>query len=158
MKFEALRQRVLRAELVVAVRVEKTRSNASTLGTVWRAGWTPLRIITVGLAGGFLAGKLEPKGLGKKVQGARWLQMIGSVSSLLASSQAAFASAMAAHAASTADEAAETADAVVEQADPAAAEPRATARAPAPAAVPAQPAADPLGPRPAEAATELSER
>lgn len=160
MNFEALRQRVQRAELVVAVRVEKTRSSWSTLSTVWRTGWTPLRIITVGLAGGFLAGKLEPTGLGAKVQGARWLQMIGSVSNLVASTQAAFASMQASEAADTAEQAADKVDEATDEA------PRQAAPAPKPAA-PATPRlnperraepASPHQPQPAEAATDLSER
>lgn len=161
MNFEALRQRVQRAELVVAVRVEKTRSSWFTLSSVWRAGWTPLRIITVGLAGGFLAGKLEPTGLGAKVQGARWLQMIGSVSNLVASTQAAFASMQASEAADTAEQAADKVDDAADQA------PRQAALAPAPAPAPAAPRlgperrvdpASPSQPQPAEAATDLSER
>ncbi|MEG2803580.1 protein sip-5 [Stenotrophomonas sp.] len=154
MNFEALRQRVQRAELVVAVRVEKTRSSWFTLSTAWRAGWTPLRIITVGLAGGFLAGRLEPTGLGAKVQGARWLQMIGSVSNLVASTQAAFASMQASEAADTAEEAADKVDEATS----------APARSPTPAPAPAAPAtaraepAVPRQPQPAEAATDLSER
>lgn len=160
MNFEALRQRVQRAELVVAVRVEKTRTSWSTLSTVWRTGWTPLRIITVGLAGGFLAGKLEPTGLGAKVQGARWLQMIGSVSNLVASTQAAFASMQASEAADTAEQAADKVDEATDEA------PRQAAPAPRPAA-PATPRlnperraepAPPHQPQPAEAATDLSER
>ncbi|MEN5265168.1 protein sip-5 [Stenotrophomonas sp. TWI587] len=158
MNFEALRQRVQRAELVVAVRVEKTRSSWSTLSTVWRTGWTPLRIITVGLAGGFLAGKLEPTGLGAKVQGARWLQMIGSVSNLVASTQAAFASMQASEAADTAEQAADkvddAADEVPRQAAPAAAAPTTPRLNPQRRAE----SASPNQPQPAEAATDLSER
>ncbi|HBS55663.1 MAG TPA: protein sip-5, partial [Stenotrophomonas sp.] len=104
MKFGALQRRVKRCEQVMAVRMAETEDNWTVLSQVWRQGWSPLRIITVGLAGGFLAGKLEVPG---KVNGARWLQMIGSVSNLFASGQAAFAAAMAAHAADTADEAAD---------------------------------------------------
>lgn len=177
MKFGALQRRVKRCEQVVAVRMGETEDNWSQLGRVWKQGWSPMRIVVAGLAGGFVAGKLE---MPRKVSGARWLQMIGSVSSLMASGQAAFASAMAAHAAQTADEAADTADAAVEQAPTAAASaaaaaaagaaaateraPSATAAAPARPeptvrATPADPQRDPTqGPRPAEAATELSER
>lgn len=153
MNFEALRQRVERAELVVAVRVEKTRSSWSTLSTVWRAGWTPLRIITVGLAGGFLAGRMEPTGLGAKVQGARWLQMIGSVSNLVASTQAAFASMQASEAAETAEQAADKVDEAVDDASGPAA-PAAPRPVPARRAEPASP----QQPQPAEAATDMSER
>ncbi|MGH8039661.1 MAG: protein sip-5 [Stenotrophomonas sp.] len=153
MKFEALRHRVKRAEQVVAIRANETQCNWFTLSQVWREGWTPLRIITVGVAGGFLAGKLEPGSA--RFQGARWLQMIGSVSNLMASAQAAFASMQAAEAADTAEEAADKMD---EAADPAPVAPvRAAAAAAAPrASVSAtQEAAQP---QPAEAATDVSER
>jgi hypothetical protein len=144
MKFEALRLRVKRAEQIVTVRANETQCNWFTLSQVWREGWTPLRIITVGLAGGFIAGKLEP---GKtRFHGARWLQMIGSVSNLLASAQAAFASMQAAEAADTAEEAADKVDDVADSTQAANAAPR------------VQPHATPPQPQPAEAATDLSER
>lgn len=153
MKFGALQRRVKRCEQVVTVRLVETQDHWSTLSQIWRQGWSPLRIVVVGLAGGFIAGKLEMPG---KVNGARWLQMVGSVSNLFASAQAAFATAMAAQAAATADDAAEEADNASEQAQAAAS--ASTAR-PAPAPAP-RPAAEPepREPRPAEAATELSER
>ncbi len=153
MKFGALQRRVKRCEQVVTVRLVETQDHWFTLSQVWRQGWSPLRIVLVGLAGGFIAGKLEMPG---KVNGARWLQMVGSVSNLFASAQAAFATAMAAQAAATADDAAEEADNASEQAQAAAS--ASTAR-PGPAAAP-RPAAEPepREPRPAEAATELSER
>ena len=148
MKFGALQRRVKRCEQVMAVRMAETEDNWTVLSQVWRQGWSPLRIITVGLAGGFLAGKLEVPG---KVNGARWLQMIGSVSNLFASGQAAFAAAMAAHAAETADEAADQADEAAEQMAP-----QAAARpAPRPAAAPEPELREP---QPAEAATDVSER
>ncbi len=153
MKFGALQRRVKRCEQVVTVRMGETQDHWGTLSQVWRQGWSPLRIIVVGLAGGFIAGKLEVPG---KVNGARWLQMVGSVSNLFASAQAAFATAMAAQAAATADDAAEEADDASEHAQ-AAASVAGTRPAPAP-----QPQAAPepelREPRPAEAATELSER
>jgi len=148
MKFGALQRRVKRCEQVMAVRMAETEDNWTVLSQVWRQGWSPLRIITVGLAGGFLAGKLELPG---KVNGARWLQMIGSVSNLFASGQAALAAAMAAHAADTADEAADQADEAAEQMAP-----QAAARpAPRPAA-----ASEPelREPQPAEAVTDVSDR
>ena len=160
MKFSALQRRVKRAEQVVAVRMNDTQHNWSELGQKWQAGWTPLRIIVAGLAGGFVAGKLELPG---KLNGARWLQMITSVSNLFTGAQAAFASAMAAHAAGTAEDAADQADVAATKADGAAATAAAAQQPTAPgAAVP--PPDEPRGasaftrPRPAEAATELSER
>lgn len=156
MKFEALRHRVKRAEQVVSIRVDQTQCSWFTLSQAWREGWTPLRIISVGLAGGFLAGKLEPGST--RFHGARWLQMIGSVSNLLASAQAAFASMQANEAAETAEQAADKVDEAVDPTTPAA-----PVRAAAPAAAPrarvtaTQEAAEPQ-PQPAEAATDVSER
>ncbi|MGG6372895.1 protein sip-5 [Stenotrophomonas muris] len=153
MKFGALQRRVKRCEQVVTVRMGETQNHWGTLSQVWRQGWSPLRIIVVGLAGGFIAGKLEVPG---KVNGARWLQMVGSVSNLFASAQAAFATAMAAQAAATADDAAEEADDASEHAQAAAS---AAGTRPAPAPQPqAAPEPELREPRPAEAATALSER
>lgn len=158
MKFEALRHRVKRAEKVVSVRVDETQCSWFTLSQAWREGWTPLRIVSVGLVGGFIAGKLEP---GKtRFHGARWLQMIGSVSNLMASAQAAFASMQASEAADTAEQAADKVEEAVDPMAPVAPVRRATPVA-APAAMPrasvtaTQEAAQP---QPAEAATDMSER
>lgn len=154
MNFEALRRRVKRAEQVVAIRVDETQTHWFSLSRVWREGWTPLRIITVGLAGGFLAGKLEPGST--RFHGARWLQMIGSASSLLASAQAAFASMQAHQAADTAEQAAERVDEAADTVAPAAAAAATAAARPA-AQVTATPA-QAWAPQPAEAATDMSER
>lgn len=154
MKFGALQRRVKRCEQVMAVRLGETQDSWDTLSQVWRRGWSPLRIVVVGLASGFIVGKLEVPG---KVNGARWLQMVGSVSNLFASAQAAFATAMAAQAAAEADEAGEAADNAEQAAQAATAAPPPAAR-PSPAPAAATPSVDPVGPRPAEAATELSER
>lgn len=149
MKFEALRQRVKRAEQIVAIRSHETQCSWFTLSRAWREGWTPMRIITVGLAGGFIAGKLEP---GKtRFHGARWLQMIGSVSNLLASAQAAFASMQAAEAADTAEQAADKVDDVADDVAP----PAAARVQPQPVVAPSR--GEPQ-PQPAEAATDVSER
>ncbi len=150
MRFSALQQRVQRCEQVVAVRLAATNDNWSVLSQVWRRGWSPLRIVVVGVASGFVVGKLEVPG---KVNAARWLQMVGSVSSLFASAQAAFASAMAAQAAETADEAADQADETADKVDAA----HAAASARTPEQRPPAAAAT-ATPPPAEAATELSER
>lgn len=166
MRFSTLQRRVKRCEQVLAVRMADTQDNWGVLAQAWRNGWSPLRIIIAGLAGGFVVGKLEIPG---KVNGVRWVQMIGSVSNLVASGQAAFASAMAAHAASTADDAATQADEAADKADAAAGgRPTPAAARGAVAAGSARSAAPPrsarsgnedgYGPRPAEAATELSER
>lgn len=156
MKFEALQRRVRRAEAVVQVRSEETTQHWERLNTAWRTAWTPGRIIVVGLAGGFLAGKLEPGGA---FSGARWLQMIGSVSGLMASAQASVASVAAAAASMAAGEAAsEAADAASDAADAQATTAQATGAQPTRTAANADSGATHSGPpRAAEAATELSE-
>lgn len=135
MKFKALQQRVQRRERLVEGRAQLMRERWGALKDGWREGWTPWRIVAAGLAAGFLAGRAEPL---RALTGPRLMQMIGAVSSLFASAQAAVAG-----------EAAEEA-----------------AQSVAGAPLPEEPLIDeafddepvPVAPRPAEAATELSER
>ena len=145
MNFEALQRRVRRAEAVVQVRGEETTQHWSQLNQSWRSAWTPGRIVVVGLAGGFLAGKLEPGGA---FSGSRWLQMIGSVSGLVSSAQASVASFAAAAAAAgvMAGQAATDADEGDDEDN-----------TPPPAAATANARSNSTPPGPAEAATELSE-
>jgi len=147
MRFELLQQRVERAERRAARCVERARRHRSALGEAWRRGWTPGRILAAGALAGFLVGRAEPL---SRVGGARWLQLMGTVSSLLASLRAASAS----------EEASATADVAQEVAAVAAtaagAPVVAPAAAPAATHAPAEPHA--RAPAPAEAATELSER
>ena len=102
MNFEALRRRVERAERLVEGRSEATRCQWQILKDAWRQGWTPLRIIVAGGVTGFLVGRSEPL---RALTGARWLQMVGSVSSMIASLQAAAAATGAEEAAQSAEEA-----------------------------------------------------
>lgn len=111
MNFEALRRRVERAETLVQDRAGETGQQVDSFKRAWREGWTPGRIIIAGLAGGFLAGRMEPSakltaGLRGSLTGARWLQMIGTVSNLVAAAQASAASEEAGRAADNADVAA----------------------------------------------------
>ncbi|KRG82399.1 hypothetical protein ABB34_13790 [Stenotrophomonas daejeonensis] len=138
MNFDALQRRVRRAEAVVQVRMDDTTGHWNTLDASWRRSWTPGRIVIAGLAGGFLAGKLEPGGA---FSGARWLQMIGSVSGLVASAQASITALHEAGLAAAAGLAAGDAAADDE--------------GPAPSAAPEPVSGDP--PQAAAAATELSE-
>ncbi|MBN8791614.1 MAG: protein sip-5 [Stenotrophomonas nitritireducens] len=137
MNFDALQRRVRRAEAVVQVRMDETVQQWDTLETTWRRSWTPGRIVIAGLAGGFVAGRLEP---GSAFSGARWLQMIGSVSGLVASAQASIASLQEAGLAAAAGMAASHAATDEGQA----------------VSAPPEPAAGPP-PQAAAAATELSE-
>ena len=114
MNFDALQRRVRRAEAVVHIRGEETTQQWNLLNRTWRSAWTPGRIIVAGLAGGFVAGKLEPGGA---FSGARWLQMIGSVSGLVASAQASVASFAAAAAGMAAGQASDAADEAQQAAD-----------------------------------------
>lgn len=145
MNFERLQRRVDRAEQLVEGRALQTRTHWQTLSQVWRDSWTPGRIMIAGLVSGFLAGRAEPL---RSMNGARWLQMVGSLSSLFATVQAATA-------ADQASEAADTAQAVQEE------------QAGSQAYPPEEPLVDeafdeeeiPIRqPMPAEAATEMSER
>jgi hypothetical protein len=145
--FEALQRRVRRAEAVVQVRGEEATQHWDQLNQSWRSAWTPGRIVVVGLAGGFLAGKLEPGGA---FSGSRWLQMIGSVSGLVSSAQASVASFAAAAAAAGVMAGQAAADDDADQGDD-------EDSPPPPAAAASTARSNSTPPGPAEAATELSE-
>jgi len=155
MNFSQLRRRVERAEHLVQGRADDTQVHWGTLRRVWREGWTPPRILIAGLISGFIAGKLEPgKGRAVASQATRWVQVFSAVSGMFTAMQAQFASEEATRAGDHAERAADNAEAVASEEGVAPA-PAATRVAGGPAAGPehfAQP------PRPAEAATEVSER
>lgn len=141
MKFAQLRNHVERVERLTELRSDQTLDHWSRLQTVWRKAWSPGRIVIAGLAGGFVAGKLELPGKGDAV---RWLKMISTVSGLFTAMQAREAHEDAERAAdNTEDDARDTqtdASSVRSNTQP--------AREAAP---------DAPTPRPAEAATEMSE-
>lgn len=157
MNYEELQRRVERCERLVEGRGLQTQRHWDELKLNWREGWTPARIIAAGLVSGFVSGRAEPL---RALTGPRVLQMIGAVSGLFASAQAAFAAEQAQEAADTVEDVASEqagADGIeVEVEDDA---------GPGYAYVP--PSARASGtpdevfrtqPRPAEAATEISER
>lgn len=155
MRFELLRQRVERAEKRVAACSDRAESSRRGFGEAWRAGWSPTRIVVAGFLSGFLIGRAEPL---SKVGGARWLQMLGTVSGMVASLRAAAASEDAGASADVAAEQAASANRNVAAAtgqvppvpvDPAAAQAGADA---------SDAATQVRAPSPAEAATEISER
>jgi hypothetical protein len=142
MRFEQLQQHVERAEKRVELRGAQTSLYWTILKQTWKDGWTPGRIVIAGVVSGFLAGRSDPL---RAMTGARWMQMFTAVSSFVATAQAAAA-------AETAEDAADTAQDVAEQAE---------------GMVDEEPLVDAgfdeddivvTAPRPAEAATELSER
>lgn len=137
MRFELLQQRVERAELRVAGRLDEAHARRGDFGQAWRQGWSPARILTAGLLSGFLVGRAEPL---SRIGGMRWLQMLGTVSSLLTTLQAAADAAQ---------------EATAPSVDEATAREEETVRATAPASSDED---TPQPPAPAEAATEVSER
>lgn len=141
--FEHLVRKVTRAEDVLEMREQRLVDHYRRLSDTWRKGWTPMRIITVGLVSGFLVGRAEPL---RALTGARMLQMVSALSGLFASAQATFAAKQAEEAADTAEE---------QTAGPAA---QAENAAPAARMSPTRDQVHSTQPRPAEAATEVSER
>lgn len=183
MRFEALKQRVERTEELVEGRGVQTINRYAALKSEWREAWTPLRIVVVGLASGFIAGHAQPgkavSRLGKlSAKGSSSLGMIRTIMGLMASVQATIAAFTAKDAAESADNAAGSADHAADKADeasagapasspspgtPDAAQPRARESGAEPAAVPPvdRRRPDPTWdspPPPAEAATDVSER
>ncbi len=172
MGFRKLRDDVARAERRVETRMLRARSNWGALGTAWRQAWTPPRLLVAGLAGGLLIAFARPLGrlggIGKPggIPAARWIQLATSLSGLVTALRARHAAESAQAAADDAGEAAEDAADTVDAATGVAPGPAPSAGpAPEPAVVgsvsnarrrPDPPWTDEL--RPAEAATEVSER
>lgn len=147
MSFETLLAKVTRAEDALEANERQVAASARVFGTSWRQAWSPSRLIATGLATGFLAGWVRPTRAVAGVEPVRWLQLLGSVAGLAGSVQAAFAAASAQEAVDGAEEVASTS--VPPAASVASAPPSARRYAP-------DPSWD-APPRPAEAATELSE-
>lgn len=159
MSFEELRAKVARAEDALEARERQVAADMRVLAGCWRQAWSPPRVIGAGLAAGFLAGWVQPGRAVAGMQPARWLQLAGSLAGMFGSIQAAFA-------ASDAQEAADEAGAVAAAAATGTAPAASHTPEPQPApAGPVPPSArrfvpDPrweTPPRPAEAATDLSE-
>ncbi|GGD33821.1 hypothetical protein [Pseudoxanthomonas indica] len=111
MNFERALRRVEKAEQLVEGRALQTQTHWQEFKSTWREAWTPGRIIVAGLVSGFLSGRAEPM---RAMTGAKWLQMVGSLSSLFASVTAATA---AGEASTAADEASTAADEAGDAAD-----------------------------------------
>ena len=155
MNYKQLQRRVQAAERRVEGRGQQTGAYWAEFKRNWREGWTPARIIAAGLVSGFVSGRAEPL---RALSGPRLLQMIGAVSGLFATMQAK-------EAADTAQDAADTAEEVV-TGQALADEEEQVEEAPAQfdyVRPSARQTATPdevfrTEPRPAEAATEVSER
>ena len=153
MNYKQLQRRVDVAERRVESRGQQTAEHWASLKRNWREGWTPARIIAAGLVSGFVSGRAEPL---RALSGPRLLQMIGAVSGLFASVQASFAAERAEEAADPAGDAATdqaSAETVASPPEQQSEYVRSTART---SATPDE--VFQTEPRPAEAATEVSER
>ncbi|MEP6908684.1 MAG: protein sip-5 [Pseudoxanthomonas sp.] len=155
MNYKQLQRRVDIAERRVESRGQQTVEHWSDFKRNWREGWTPARIIAAGLVSGFVSGRAEPL---RALSGPRLLQMIGAVSGLFATVQANAAAETAQDAADTAEEVVgdEAIEAQQSNVDP-------TPRQYDYVRPSARQTATPdevfqTEPRPAEAATEISER
>lgn len=172
MSFEELQAKVARAENALEAHERRVAADVRVFGACWRQAWSPPRVIGAGLAAGFLAGWVRPGRAVAGVEPARWLQLAGSLAGMFGSIHAAFA-------ASDAQEAADEAGAVATAAATGTAPPDTPASAtaapgagprPEPATAPGGPQAPPSArrfvpdpqwdspPRPAEAATDVSEQ
>jgi hypothetical protein len=155
--FEHLIDKVRQAEDALEHHERATGAATRQLAQAWRAGWTPLRIVSAGLVAGFLVGRAEPM---SKVSGPRLLQMINTVSGLFASIKVAGAARDAEAAADEATEATEAAQGTAP--GPAVGTPPPPGPAPGPTerVRASRPHTGEWNdePRPAEAATEVSER
>ena len=176
MSFEALQAKVARAEDALEARERQVAADFRVFGGCWRETWSPPRVVIAGLAAGLLAGWAQPGRAIAGVQPARWLQLATSLAGLAGTLQAAFAASDAKDAAEDAGDAAAVASGQPPgkkvPADEAAAARAAAPTAPADAVAtaPSDPAVPPSArryvpdpswdapPRPAEAATEMSER
>ena len=164
MSFRELQAKVAKAEDNLEARERQVAADLRVFGETWREAWTPPRVVVAGLAAGFLAGWARPARAISGIEPARWLQLAGSLAGMVGSVHAAFAAADAQDAAEDAGEVAAASSAAAGLAAGARAAGAATA-GPAATASPASPserryAPDPswdVPPRPAEAATDVSE-
>lgn len=156
--FEHLINKVLHAEEALERRERRVGEQTRRLKQAWKAGWTPARVLSAGLVTGFLVGRAEPLA---KVGGARWMQMITTLSGLFSSIQAAAAASEAGDAADEAGHEADMAEGAAEAATGADGDGEPVIRvAPTDRVRGARPHTGEWSsqPRPAEAATEVSER
>lgn len=168
MGFHDLLRRVEDDERALELRRAQTRASWHGLRGSWRKGWTPTRIVLLGLAAGLVIGRARPARALSGMSAARWVQMGTSLWSLGASlraKDAATSAEVAADEAAVASEiAAGTTAGVAAKVEAAVDEhrPFVPSAAGYPPGVPeARRRADPQwesAPRPAEAATELSEQ
>ena len=82
MGFNALIAKVQQAEAALESRERRTGEHWRQWKAIWRAAWTPGRIVVAGLAAGFVAGRVQPLQLAGK--GREWLKLLQLAAPLLA--------------------------------------------------------------------------
>lgn len=155
MTLDQLKRRIERAERVLDGRQSQLSGNVQQMRGTWRAAWTPGRIVVVGAALGFVFGKLDPERTAGRLAGKfgaapKVLQTLTALSGLFAASRAQAAS-------DSADDAAEHVEQAAQAVEEVTAPSMAVGVAAASGVSRVTPANPTLQPRPAEAATELSD-
>src|SRR5436190_9849882 len=107
MSFESLIDKVREAQTALEASERQTGADWRQFKESWKQAWTPGRIVSIGLASGFLVGKAEPAK--RMVRGSGALQMLSALAGLFAGTSA---QAAAGHAQDAADHAQQTAAAV----------------------------------------------
>lgn len=94
MGFDALLTKVKQAEEALEAREREAVGRWRHLKASWRAAWTPGRIVIVGLAAGFVAGRAKPAQLARSGNGV--VALLRTLAPLLAGLQAGVQTAQAA--------------------------------------------------------------
>lgn len=94
MGFDALLTKVKQAEETLEAREREAVGRWRHLAASWRAAWTPGRIVIVGLAAGFVAGRAKPAQLASSGNGV--VALLRTLAPLLAGLQAGVQTAQAA--------------------------------------------------------------
>ena len=102
MSFEQLILKVTQAEDALEAHERRVAANLRQLKASWRAGWTPGRIVVVGVVSGFFFGRAEP--LKAVAKSGNAMQMITMLSGLFAGSSAQAAAGDAEQAAESVEE------------------------------------------------------
>lgn len=102
MSFESLIDKVRQAETALEASERQTGADWRQFKLSWKQAWTPGRIVSIGLVGGFLVGKAEPAK--RMVRGSGVLQMLSSLAGLFAGSSAQAAAGHAEQAANSAQQ------------------------------------------------------
>lgn len=110
MGFDALIAKVQQAEAALESRERRTGEQWARLKTSWREAWTPGRIVIAGLAAGFLVGRARPL---RAASGNGVLQLLTTLSGLIASGSAQAAAEQAGDAADAAETATATQDTAI---------------------------------------------